>query len=383
MRRAVWAGRIWRRGEEELFVKSAPMTQKPAFRLMKLGDVQSVYHLQMPRWLFTDPRYTALSLEAKVAYTFLLNRFQLSRLNGWINDAGEVFIIYTRKSLADEMQVSYRKVIDSMKELSAAGLIWERRCGRGDANQIYLALVEHQECRNSSAPFVSKKHEAAGAPPAEEAGTRSAETELLQAQQHGAGPSVLRQEVPEQHLQKSQTGTSASTGTAHPEVPVSHPSYTDPNHTDGIHTESSQSIQRQQASLRRGGGYGASPMDRTEEQAQLRQILDNCDLWIFDPEDAKVFETAIERLFYSDGLRVGKAVLPQANIRSRLWDLDGTMLQVVAGKLKNNQREVRNPIAYVMQVIFSSINEAHCDVMIDPYINSLRADRSGPDNTGG
>lgn len=82
------------------------MTQKPAFRLMKLGDVQSVYHLQMPRWLFTDPRYTALSLEAKVAYTFLLNRFQLSRLNGWINDAGEVFIIYTRKSLADEMQVS-------------------------------------------------------------------------------------------------------------------------------------------------------------------------------------------------------------------------------------------------------------------------------------
>ena len=114
MRRAVWAGRIWRRGEEELFVKAAPMTQKPAFRLMKLGDVQSVYHLQMPRWLFTDPRYTALSLEAKVAYTFLLNRFQLSRLNGWINDAGEVFIIYTRKSLADEMQVSYRKVIDSM-----------------------------------------------------------------------------------------------------------------------------------------------------------------------------------------------------------------------------------------------------------------------------
>ena len=89
MRRAVWAGRIWRRGEEELFVKAAPMTQKPAFRLMKLGDVQSVYHLQMPRWLFTDPRYTALSLEAKVAYTFLLNRFQLSRLNGWINEIAQ------------------------------------------------------------------------------------------------------------------------------------------------------------------------------------------------------------------------------------------------------------------------------------------------------
>ena len=68
-----------------------------------------------------------------MTYTFLLNRFQLSRLNGWLNDDGEVFIIYTRRSLSSEMQVSYHKIIEAMKELSSAGLIWERRCGRGDA----------------------------------------------------------------------------------------------------------------------------------------------------------------------------------------------------------------------------------------------------------
>ena len=44
-----------------------------------------------------------------MTYTFLLNRFQLSRLNGWLNDDGEVFIIYTRRSLSSEMQVSYHK----------------------------------------------------------------------------------------------------------------------------------------------------------------------------------------------------------------------------------------------------------------------------------
>ena len=70
-------------------MKAAPMTKKPSFPLMKQGDIQNIYHLQMPRWLFTEPRYMGLSLEAKVAYTFLLNRFQLSRLNGWINDDGE------------------------------------------------------------------------------------------------------------------------------------------------------------------------------------------------------------------------------------------------------------------------------------------------------
>ena len=128
-------------------MKAAPMTQKPSFPLMKQGDIQNIYHLQMPRWLFTDPRYMGLALETKVAYTFLLNRFQLSRLNSWVNEDGAVFIIYTRRSLADEMQVSYRKIIEAMKELSAAGLIWEKRCGRGNANQIYLALVEHEEVK--------------------------------------------------------------------------------------------------------------------------------------------------------------------------------------------------------------------------------------------
>jgi len=59
---------------------------------MKQSDVVSFFHLQMPRWLFCDPKYNHLSLEAKVAYTFLLNRFELSKMNGWVNCEGEVFI---------------------------------------------------------------------------------------------------------------------------------------------------------------------------------------------------------------------------------------------------------------------------------------------------
>ena len=84
------------------------------------------------------------------------------------------------------------------------------------------------------------------------------------------------------------------------------------------------------------------------EQEQLAQILENCSLWVFDPETAKVFENAIERLFYTQEYRIGKAVLPQANVRSRLWDLDSTILQSVEGKLRQNQRNVKNSTAYTM-----------------------------------
>lgn len=84
-------------------MKAAQMKTRPAFSLMKQTDVQSIYYMQMPRWLFSDPRYADLSLDAKVAYTFLLNRFQLSRRKGWVNEQGEVFIIFPRTALAQEL----------------------------------------------------------------------------------------------------------------------------------------------------------------------------------------------------------------------------------------------------------------------------------------
>ncbi len=82
-----------------------------------------------------------------------------------------------------------------------------------------------------------------------------------------------------------------------------------------------------------------------------------------------MFANAIERLFYSDSFRIGKAVLPRANVRSRLWDLDAVILQSVEGKLKSNQQDVRNSTAYTMVVIFNTICEAHSDVLVDPYLN--------------
>ena len=38
-------------------MKAAKLTEHPSFRLMRQTDVQNVWHMQMPRWLFSDPRY--------------------------------------------------------------------------------------------------------------------------------------------------------------------------------------------------------------------------------------------------------------------------------------------------------------------------------------
>ena len=342
-------------------MKAAPMTARPSFPLMKQGDIQNIYHLQMPRWLFTDPRYMGLTLEAKVAYTFLLNRFQLSRLNGWVNEDGAVFIIYTRRSLAEEMQVSYRKVIEAMKELSAAGLIWERRCGRGDANQIYLALVDHSEVKGGSAPFVGPDHEAAGGDTEPEGAdsVRSAESALLESEQPVEGAPIPALEVPEQHFKKCQDGTSASAEMAPKEVPEPHPSYKDVSHTDWSHPDVSPSVPH--------CGF-------VDGDAELAGILDACELQCFSRETAQVFENAIERLYYADSFRVGNATLPQRRVRARLKLLDYTILQTAEGKLRANlDRPVKNSTAYTMATIFNCIAESESDLMVDPYLNGLNA----------
>jgi hypothetical protein len=396
----------------EKHMKAAPMTQKPSFPLMKQGDIQNIYHLQMPRWLFTDPKYNILPLEAKVAYTFLLNRFQLSRLNGWLNDDGEVFIIYTRRSLASEMQVSYHKIIDSMKALTAAGLIWERRCGRGDANQIYLALVQHPEPRSAGcAPFVGPDHEAAGAPPAQSGGIerldaddgagggtafdgetgadgcdsdaaasalahpentpRSSGAGSLDPPCQADGQAQVPQEVPGRNFQTCGDGTPRSSGAGSPEVPGAHPSYKEKSHIEHSHTENSPSVSTGSAALNQKRSDGLA------EQKELSQILQRCELWLFEPETAMVLENAVERLYFSKSFRIGDAVLPQANVRSRLWDLDGIIMQTVVSKLQHNQRNIKNSTAYTMAVIFNAICESQSDVLVDPYINSLRGDFPG------
>ena len=47
-------------------MRAATMKERPSFPLMRQTDVQSIYHMQMPRWLFSDPRYAGMGLEAKV-----------------------------------------------------------------------------------------------------------------------------------------------------------------------------------------------------------------------------------------------------------------------------------------------------------------------------
>ncbi len=333
-------------------MRAAEMKERPAFPLMRQTDVQSIYHMQMPRWLFSDQRYAHMSLDAKVAYTFLLNRFQLSRRNGWANEQGEVFVIFPRKELAKELRVCEKRVTAAFQKLAELDLIWEKRCGRGDANQIYLAHVQPQDDpAYTSAPFVPEGHFD---------DSRTADSAALDDGKPGSVAVPPPQEPPEIPYQNHRFCGSRTAGSAGPDLSNLRPSYKEQREKEGSDIYISPSV-------------GPAPTDgQMDDEEELQEILDACELQIFEPAVAQVFENAIERLFYSDSFRIGNATLPRSRVRSRLHLLNSMILQAAESKLRSNlERKVKNSTAYTMATVFNCITETESDLLVDPYLNSL------------
>jgi len=329
-------------------MRAAKMTGHPSFSLMKQTDIQNLHYMKMPLWLFSDSHYADMSLDAKVTYTFLLNRFQLSRMKGWINDCGEVFVIFPRLALAKELRVCEKRITAAFRCLAERKLIWEKRCGRGDANQIYLAKVEPEaDSGYQCAPFIDAENEC---------GSRTADLAVL-AEEAALEPQDLRS------WNGEKVGSEA-VGSAVLEPQVQRSS-----------KKERRKIEQSQKKVSLSVSAASVNTDRQDhEEAELVGILDACELYCFEPETARVFENAIERLFYSDSFRIGNATLPQSRVRSKLHLLDSMVLRDAEAKLHANlEHSVKNSTAYTMAVVFNCIAEGESDLLIDPYLNSLRA----------
>ena len=92
-----------------------------------MNDVIKSEFLRLPLTLLANPKYKAMSLEAKFIYSLLLNRMTLSQRNDWINEDNEVYLIYTREEAASPLNISYKRSIAAFKELIRNGLLYEQR----------------------------------------------------------------------------------------------------------------------------------------------------------------------------------------------------------------------------------------------------------------
>jgi hypothetical protein len=102
-----------------------------------------------------------MSTEAKVMYALLKDRFELSRINNWIDEENNIYLLYTNKQLCSILQYGEPKIIKLKKELEKFNLILNERQGLNKPNKIYLLEPSYDKeltnCKFQNKQIVSSR----------------------------------------------------------------------------------------------------------------------------------------------------------------------------------------------------------------------------------
>ena len=131
---------------------------KGAFRLREVWTMReikliSASHYQtserfyaLPKILFENPIYENMRLDAKVAYAMLKDRLDLSFKNNWIDEEGNIYLVYSNSNLMKILNCSKSTLLRIKKQLNEYGLIREVQQSTSKsgnlANRIYLGLLQ-------------------------------------------------------------------------------------------------------------------------------------------------------------------------------------------------------------------------------------------------
>lgn len=103
------------------------------------ADMHSFYRI--PKLLFTNDYFKALSNDAKILYGLMLDRMSLSMKNQWFDEENKAYIYFSVEDIMELLNCGKNKAVKTMQELdreTGIGLIEKKRQGLGKANMIYV-----------------------------------------------------------------------------------------------------------------------------------------------------------------------------------------------------------------------------------------------------
>ena len=129
--------------------------------LFKINEIRKHQFIQVPKELFHNPRYKGLSSDSKLLYGLLLDRMELSRENNWVNEKGEIYLIFTRENIQALLNISDKPCTKSFKQLKMMELIKEDRQGLGKPNLIFIGHIVYDTPRGVENPMNRKMSDSA------------------------------------------------------------------------------------------------------------------------------------------------------------------------------------------------------------------------------
>lgn len=275
-------------------------------KLYKINETLENSYYQMPQELFENESYKYLSIEAKVIYSFILNRMNLSKMNHWLNAKGEIYLIYTRKEIQSKLNLSDKPVTRAFKELRETNLIKEEKQGFGKPNLIYIGKIEHTELQKEcirTENYIKADNE--------QADNRTKE---------------------DSHMGRNTI-----------------------NDTEVLRANKKDNIKHKNSNI----DVSQSKTDREN----LEYIKQNCELYLFDERQRNIIENALDIMFYSKELKIGQAVLPRENVRSRMQILNASIIFYAFDKLNNLKADIQiyNSTNFMISCLYNAITEYYLD----------------------
>ena len=277
-------------------------------RLYKINETMEYSFYQMPQELFDNEKYKNLSIEAKVIYSFLLNRMKLSKINHWINDQGEVYLIYTRKEIQNKLNLSDKPVTRAFKELRDINLIKEEKQGFGKPNLIYIGKIEHEEIETN---------------------------DIINDYGTDMDSEYIRLD--------NQTKRDYFEG----EHPISN--------TENLRINNKYIIKQKNNNI--------DVSQSNIEKENLGYIKQKCELYLFDEKQRNIIENALDIMFYSKELKIGQAILPKENVRSRMQLLNASIIFYAFDKLNylKPDTQIYNSTNFIISCLHNAITEYYSD----------------------
>lgn len=279
---------------------------------IKSSEIIKYQFYSMPKELFAD-KYKDLSLEAKMIYTLFIDRLELSKKNNWVNENGEVYLIFKRNDIGDILNITDKTVTKAIKELKDIKLVFESRRGLGKPNLIYIGKLnlENQETENLHL-ITGKKSE------------------------------IESRENTTNESEKLQT------------------SNTNINNTNFNETDVSQSVIDEE-------------LEEIKQKCELHLLEEVDSRGNINTKLREIIENAIEMMYYSSSITVGNAVIPQYIVRNKMKQLNGAKIFYALEKLKNNLKNTENfsnSSKYIISCLYNAINEYFSDAEIQFRIDT-------------
>ena len=144
-------------------------------RRTTVADINNEKFFKLHKSLFYG-QFKGLNNDVRVLYSVLLDRHELSKNNGWINEHGNIYFLYTQDNLAKLMGISVSTIKRNFKTLMEYGLIETERQGLNKPNKIFVMTIIDNENRIDNGSINLNCQGVSERPPNE---TELNETEIL------------------------------------------------------------------------------------------------------------------------------------------------------------------------------------------------------------